>query len=95
MVEGSIDVGSNCSKDITSASWQDGVQGLNYIPSSKGDENTNTGDEEVKIPLGSSTNKPVKKPYVRGGPKPWCKGKFIFLKYHSSGLYIHLSILGV
>jgi hypothetical protein len=39
---------------------------LNYIPSSEGDENLNTGDEEVKIPLRSSTNKLVKKPYVRG-----------------------------
>jgi hypothetical protein len=60
MVEGKI--------DTTSASWQDGVQGLNYIPSSEGDENTNISDEEVKILLGSSTNKPVKKPYVRGVP---------------------------
>jgi hypothetical protein len=33
------------------------VQGLSYIPNSKGDENTNIGDEEVEIPLGSSLNK--------------------------------------
>jgi hypothetical protein len=66
MVEGIIDACSNCSE--ISASWQDDVQRLNYIPSSKGDENTNTGGEEVKISLGSSTNKLVKKPYVRGVP---------------------------
>jgi hypothetical protein len=57
---------SNCSKDTTSASWQDSVQGLNYVSSSKGDENMNTGDQKVEISLGSSTNKPMKKPYVRG-----------------------------
>jgi len=62
MAEGKANIGSNCSKDTTSASLQDGVQGLNYIPRSKGDENTNIGDEEVEIPLGSSTNKQMKKP---------------------------------
>jgi hypothetical protein len=41
---------------------------LSYIPSSKGDENTNIRDEEVEILLGSSTNKLVKKPYVGGVP---------------------------
>jgi hypothetical protein len=66
MTEGRVDVSSNCSKDITSASLQDGVQGLSYIPSLKSDENTNIGNEEVEILLGSSTNKPVKKPYVGG-----------------------------
>jgi hypothetical protein len=44
------------------------VQRLNYIPSLEGDENTNIGNEKVEIPLRSSTNKPMKKPYVRGVP---------------------------
>ncbi len=47
MVEGIIDVGSNCLEDITNSSWQNNVQGLNYIPSLEGDENTNTSDEMV------------------------------------------------
>jgi len=41
------------------------VQG---IPSSENDENTNIGDEKVEIPFESSTNKPMKKPYVKGVP---------------------------
>jgi hypothetical protein len=81
MVEGIVDVGSNCSKDTTNASLQDGVQGLSYIPSSKGDENMNIGDEEVEIPLGSSinkllgssTNKSVKRPYVGRVTSPSAK----------------------
>jgi hypothetical protein len=79
MVEGRIDVSSNCSKDTTNASWQDNVQGLNYIPSLKGDENTNTGDEVVKILLRCSTNKPMKKPYVRGAPSLGAKVSSFFL----------------
>jgi hypothetical protein len=79
MVEGIIDVGSNCSEDITNSSWQDNVQGLNYIPSWEGDENTNTGDEKVKILLGSSTNKLMKKPYLRGVPSLGVKVSSIFL----------------
>ncbi len=73
MAEGRANVGSNCSKDTTNASLQDGVQGLNYIPCSKGDENTNIGDEEVEILLGSSTNKLMKKTYVEGFPSPCAK----------------------
>jgi hypothetical protein len=73
MAEGRANVGSNCSKDTTNASLQDGVQGLNYIPCSKGDENTNIGDEEVEILLGSSTNKLMKKTYVEGFPSPCVK----------------------
>jgi len=42
------------------------VEGLNYIPSLEGDKNMNIGDEKVEIPLRSSTNKPMKKPYVGG-----------------------------
>jgi hypothetical protein len=55
------------------------VQGLNYIPSLEGDENTNTSDEVVKILLKSSTNKPVKKPYVRGVPSLGAKVSSFFL----------------
>jgi len=66
ITEGRIDASSNCSKDTSSASWQDSVQGLNYVSSSEGDENMNIGDEEVEIMLRNSTNKSVKKPYVRG-----------------------------
>jgi hypothetical protein len=85
MVEGIVDVGSNCSKDTTNASLQDGVQGLSYIPNSKGDENTNIGDEEVEIPLGSSlnkllgssTNKISEETLCRKHHKPQCKGKLI------------------
>jgi hypothetical protein len=45
---------------------QNDVEGLNYIPSLEGDKNMNIGDEKVEIPLRSSTNKPMKKPYVGG-----------------------------
>jgi hypothetical protein len=54
MAKSRADVGSNCSKDTTSASLLDNVQGLNYVPSLQGDENMNIGDEEVEIPLWSS-----------------------------------------
>lgn len=94
MVENIADASSNCSEDTTSASFQDYVQGLNYIPRSEGDKNTNTSDGEVEISFESSTNKPMKKPYVRGVPNPSAKVSFFF-EYHSSGLFIHLSIFGV
>jgi hypothetical protein len=60
MVENRVDASSNCSKDITSASLQDDVQGSNYIPRSENDKNTNTNDEKVEISFKSSTNKLVR-----------------------------------
>jgi hypothetical protein len=87
MVEGQIDAGSNCLEDINSASWQDGVQGLSYVPSLEDDENMNTGDEEVEILLENSAIKPVKKPYVRRVPSLGAKVSSFFsiiLKIHSS-----------
>jgi hypothetical protein len=68
MVEGRTNASSNCLEDTTSASWQDGVQGLSYVPSLKDDKNMKIGDEEVEILFRSSTNKPVKKPYVKRVP---------------------------
>jgi hypothetical protein len=44
------------------------VQRLNYILSLIGDENINIDYEKVEIPLESSRNKLMKKPYVGGVP---------------------------
>jgi hypothetical protein len=82
MAEGRTNAGSNCLEDITSASWQDGVQGLSYVPSLKDDENMKIGDEEVEILFRSSTNKPVKKPvkkpYVKRVPSLGAKVSSFF-----------------
>jgi hypothetical protein len=78
MVENIANASSNCLEDTTSASLQNDVQGLNYIPRSQGDKTTNTSDEEVEIPFESSTNKPMKKPYVRSVPSPGAKVSFFF-----------------
>jgi hypothetical protein len=79
MVDDRVDVGSNCLEDTTSASLQNNVQGSSYVPSSKGDKNMNISDEEVEIPLKSSANKPMKKPYVGRVPSPGAKVSSFFL----------------
>jgi hypothetical protein len=52
---------------------------LSYVPSLEDDENTNTGDEEVEILLENSTNKPMKKPYVRRVPSLGAEVSSFFL----------------
>ncbi len=53
----------------------------------------NISDEEIEISFESSTNKLVKKSYVRRVPSHGAKVSFIF-GYHSSGFFIHLFISG-
>jgi hypothetical protein len=63
MVDGKDDLGLDCSKDTSSASkTQNDAQGSSYQSSSEGDENTKALQDDVEIPLGSSTNKGLKKP---------------------------------
>jgi hypothetical protein len=62
------DANSNCSKNMTSASLHDGVQGSNYQPRSEGDENNEAFEDDARIPFGSSTNKTLIRSCPIGAP---------------------------